>query len=80
MREIQQPFADDGLDEDGQPQPPSKTQRKNAMHSLQDIGKELVKLPASKLAKIVLPDDLSAFFSQMWITESSFSGSTGLVT
>ena len=61
MREIQQPFEDDGydgLDEDGQPLPPSKTQRKNAMHSLQDIGKELVKLPASKLAKIVLPDDL----------------------
>jgi ribosome-associated protein len=36
----------------------SKTKKKEAMQALQDIGKELVKLPANKLARLVLPDDL----------------------
>ena len=47
------------LPEEGEDiQPLSKTKRKEAMHALQDIGKELVKLPANKLAKLDLPDDL----------------------
>ena len=39
-------------------QPLSKTRKKQAMHALQDIGKELVKLPANKLEKLDLPDEL----------------------
>ena len=39
-------------------QPLSKTKRKEAMLALQDIGEELVKLPASKLEKLDLPDEL----------------------
>lgn len=47
------------LPEEGEDiQPLSKTKRKEAMHALQDIGKELVKLPANKLEKLNLPDDL----------------------
>ena len=47
------------LPEEGEEnQPISKTQRKAAMHALQDIGEELVKLPASKLEKLALPDEL----------------------
>lgn len=38
--------------------PLSKTKRKQAMHALQDMGAELVKLPANKLEKLPLPDDL----------------------
>jgi ribosome-associated protein len=38
--------------------PLSKTRRKQAMHALQDIGAQLVKLPASKLEKLPLPDEL----------------------
>lgn len=58
MREIQQPYEDNGQDEDGLPLPPSKSQRKRDMEALQDIGKELVKLPDSKLARMTLPEDL----------------------
>lgn len=39
-------------------QPISKTRRKEAMLALQDLGEELVKLPASKLDKLDLPDEL----------------------
>lgn len=39
-------------------QPPSKTKRKEAMLALQDLGEELVKLPATKLEKLDLPDEL----------------------
>lgn len=39
-------------------QPVSKTKRKEAMHALQDIGKELVKLPANKLERLDLPEEL----------------------
>lgn len=39
-------------------QPPSKTKRKEAMLALQDLGEELVKLPASKLERLGLPDEL----------------------
>jgi ribosome-associated protein len=45
-------------DEGDELQPLSKTKRKEAMHALQDIGKELVKLPANKLERLALPDDL----------------------
>ena len=39
-------------------QPLSKTRKKQAMHALQDIGKELVKLPANKLERLDLPEEL----------------------
>jgi ribosome-associated protein len=39
-------------------QPLSKTKRKEAMLALQDIGEELVKLPANKLERLDLPDEL----------------------
>lgn len=43
---------------EGEEQPLSKTKRKQAMHALQDMGKELVSLPANKLEKLPLPDEL----------------------
>ena len=43
---------------DEEVQPLSKTKRKEAMHALQDIGKELVKLPANKLERLALPEEL----------------------
>ncbi len=45
-------------DADEEIQPISKTKRKEAMHALQDIGKELVKLPANKLERLDLPEEL----------------------
>ena len=36
----------------------SKTRRKKAMAALQDLGAELVKLPAEQLARIEMPDSL----------------------
>lgn len=36
----------------------SKTQRKKAMHDLQALGAELVRLPRDRLLKIDLPDEL----------------------
>ena len=53
MREFEQ-----SPEEDQEDQPLSKTKKKEAMQALQDIGKELVKLPANKLEKLPLPDDL----------------------
>lgn len=53
MRDFEQ-APDEGEDI----QPLSKTKRKEAMHALQDIGKELVKLPANKLERLALPDEL----------------------
>jgi ribosome-associated protein len=47
-------------DDDLPPAPPSKTQRKNDAHGLRKLGEELVDLPAGKLAKLELPDDLRA--------------------
>lgn len=38
--------------------PISKTRRKQQMHELQELGERLVKLPASQLARIPLPEDL----------------------
>lgn len=58
MRENQPTSQYPDMDEDGLPLPPSKSQRKRDMIALQDIGKELVKLPESKLDKMHLPDDL----------------------
>jgi ribosome-associated protein len=53
MRDSEQtPEADEEI------QPLSKTKRKEAMHALQDIGKELVKLPANKLERLDLPEEL----------------------
>ena len=37
---------------------PSKTQRKEAMHALQEIGKQLIELPAERLKKVPLPESL----------------------
>lgn len=53
MRDFEQP-----PEEGEEIQPPSKTKRKEAMLALQDLGEELVKLPASKLEKLDLPDEL----------------------
>jgi ribosome-associated protein len=49
---------DQAPEEGDEIQPPSKTQRKAAMQALQDIGEELVKLPANKLGRLALPDEL----------------------
>ncbi|KAB2308397.1 DUF615 domain-containing protein [Betaproteobacteria bacterium SCN2] len=53
MRDLEQ-----APEEDEEIQPVSKTKRKEAMLALQDLGEELVKLPASKLDKLDLPDEL----------------------
>jgi ribosome-associated protein len=53
MRDSEQP-----PEEGDEIQPLSKTKRKAAMHALQDIGKELVRLPANKLEKLALPEEL----------------------
>jgi ribosome-associated protein len=37
---------------------PSKTQRKKAVHALQDLGVELVELPEERLAAIEMPETL----------------------
>ncbi|WP_291995216.1 ribosome biogenesis factor YjgA [Candidatus Accumulibacter sp. ACC003] len=37
---------------------PSKTQRKRAMEALQELGKELVDLPADRMKRVEMPDDL----------------------
>lgn len=37
---------------------PSKTQRKQAMHDLQDLGTELVELSAGQLKRIQLPENI----------------------
>ncbi|MCK6427242.1 MAG: DUF615 domain-containing protein [Burkholderiaceae bacterium] len=37
---------------------PSKTRRKQASHDLQDLGEALMELPATKLAKLDLPENL----------------------
>ena len=37
---------------------PSKSQRKREMTALQELGEELIALPASKLAKIPMPENL----------------------
>ncbi|MDX5364442.1 MAG: DUF615 domain-containing protein [Pseudazoarcus pumilus] len=47
--------ADDAFD--GRP---SKSERKREMHALQDIGAELVELPADRLKRLELPEDLRA--------------------
>ncbi len=52
---------DDNASSDTSPEkrPPSKTQRKNAMHALQDLGDNLLKyLSPQKLAKLPLPEEL----------------------
>lgn len=40
------------------PEKPSKTQRKKAVHELQDMGEELVKLNENQLAQVEMPDFL----------------------
>ena len=45
------PIEDDGI--------PSKTQRKQEMHALQDLGERLAELPADKLARLELPERLA---------------------
>jgi len=39
--------------------PPSKTQRKHAMHALQELGESLVALDARRLRELPLPENLS---------------------
>lgn len=50
-------YKDDEADDDGRP---SKSSRKREMHALQDIGEELVAMPADRLARMALPDELRA--------------------
>ena len=50
MAKIGSPMTDD--------QPPSKTQKKQEMHSLQVTGERLVRLPEERLRKFDLPDEL----------------------
>lgn len=46
------------------PQPPSKTKRKRAMAELQELGENLVALPADRLRQVELPDDLRLAIGQ----------------
>ena len=39
--------------------PPSKTRRKQQMHALQALGERLVKLPASQLERVPMPEELA---------------------
>jgi ribosome-associated protein len=48
------------FDESGELQPVSKTQKKRDMIALQDLGAELVKLSASQLEKLALPEELAS--------------------
>ena len=44
---------------DGQPEAPSKSARKRAMHELQALGEALVALDPARLAKLDLPERLA---------------------
>lgn len=46
------------LEFDGTPERPSKSQKKRDMHALQEMGEELVALPAARLERIEMPEDL----------------------
>jgi len=46
-------------DSDGLAERPNKTQLKREMQELQELGVELVKLPAAKLAELDLPEKLA---------------------
>lgn len=48
----------DTLDDLDKPEPPSKSQKKRDMTALQDLGQQLVELPADRLAKLDMPDAL----------------------
>ena len=48
----------DTLDDLDKPDPPSKSQKKRDMTALQDLGRQLVELPADRLAKLDMPDAL----------------------
>jgi ribosome-associated protein len=48
------------IDESPELAPVSKTRKKQEMQDLQELGKELVKLPESRLAKLTLPEGLRA--------------------
>lgn len=50
--------ADYNLPEEEAAELPSKSQRKREMHALQDMGAELVELPANQLDKLPLPERL----------------------
>ena len=51
---------DSNLDEYDTPRPPSKSQRKREATALQDLGEQLMKLTATQLSRIPLPEDLLA--------------------
>jgi ribosome-associated protein len=52
------PDQDSAEDQDDIPARPSKSEIKRAMDALQDLGRDLVELPASVLARFELPDAL----------------------
>jgi len=58
------PLPPEDTDADDHPEPfldpgkPSKTRRKQASHDLQELGEALMELPASKLARLDLPESL----------------------
>jgi ribosome-associated protein len=49
---------DEPLDDEAAAERPSKTQRKQAMHDLQELGEALLTMPASRVAKLGLPERL----------------------
>ena len=51
---------DDQIDDLEAPLPPSKSQRKREATVLQELGEQLVKLTATQLKRIPLPEDLLA--------------------
>lgn len=53
-------ILDDNLYDLDLPLPPSKTQRKREATVLQELGEQLVKLTATQLKRIPLPEDLLA--------------------
>lgn len=56
--------------DDGAPGRPSKTQRKKAMHELQDLGEALVALPADRVEALELPESLRDALKELRRTRS----------
>ncbi|HWP20704.1 MAG TPA: ribosome biogenesis factor YjgA [Burkholderiaceae bacterium] len=52
------PHDTDEFEDPAEAARPSKTQRKKAMHELQDLGDALAALPAHKLAEVDMPESL----------------------
>ena len=60
----------DKHDDLAQPERPSKTQLKKAMHELQDLGEALVALPGDRVAALSLPDSLLSALQEFKRTRS----------